>query len=446
MADAGTNGYNSVIQTQQGNTSSTDLPAWYQQYTQNLAAQGMGLASDLNNQPLPANTIAGFNPDQTAAFDQVRNSQGAWQQPIAQAAGLAGQIAPTSSKFTDYAQGVVGNPAFETASSVQPWAQGAQDALSGNAQTTGSSARDSAGNIINTAAGPAQNWTSNYSQYMSPYTSQVTDNIARLGNQNWNNNIMPGINSSMIGSGQFGSTRNADVLGKSAQGVQNDILGQQSTALQAGYNSSAGIFANDANRIQQQQNMQTGAAENAGALTQSANAADANRIQQQQQLQSGAALSGGNLMQGALGADANRIQQQGQIQAQTALTGGQNAVSALNTGSGDLGALAQSYQTLNNTDNNSLLNIGNQQQTLQQTGLNTAFNNATLARTDPWTQLNNAGSLTNSIKLPTAQTQNQTSQVTTNSSGQNGVAPTATDSTASALLSLAGLLGKSGIA
>src|ERR1035437_4927565 len=496
MADttaAGTNGYNAVVQNQNASTTSTDLPAWYQQYTQNIAGQGMGLAQNLNGQALPAKSTAGLNQDQTTAFDNTRNTQGAWQDPLVQAQGLAGQIAPTSSKFTDYAQGAVGNPALETASSVQPWAQGGQDALAGNAMTTGDNANNWAGNIVNSASGPAQttaagvapyaqsatssvsgpsqDWTSNFSKYMSPYTSQVTDNIARLGNQNWNNNIMPGINYSMIGSGQFGSTRNADVLGKSAQGVQNDILGQQSTALQAGYGTSAGIFANDANRAQQQQQLQantdlsagnlmqganaadanrilqqqqnlTGANQNAGALTQSANAADAARIQQQQSLQSGAALSGGNLMQGSLAADANRIQQQGQVQAQTALTGGQQATSALNTGSQDLGALAQSYQTLNNTDNTSLLNIGNQQQNLQQTGLDTAFNNANLARTDPWTQLNNAANLANGVKLPGTQTVTTTGQNTTASSGQNGAAPTTSDSTAAALLALAGLFGK----
>ena len=388
---AGTNDYNAVNNTTTGSTSSTDLPAWYQQYTQDLAQQGMGLAQNLNNQPLPAQSTAGFNSDQTNAFQNVRDTSGNWQQPLSQAAGLAGQIAPTSSTFNDYAQGAVGNPALTTGSSVQPYAQGAQDAMSGNANT----------------------WTNNYAQYMSPYTSQVTDNIARLGNQNWSNNIMPGINSSMIGSGQFGSTRNADVLGKSAQAVQADITGQQSTALQAGYASGAGIFANDANRVQTQQLDQANTALQGGALTQS-----------------------------ALGADANRIQQQGQIQAQTALTGGQNAVSALNTGSQDLGALAQSYQTLNNNANQSLLNVGNQEQTLQQTGLNTAFGNATAARTDPWTQLNNAGALTNSVKLPTATTQTGTNANTVTSSGQNGTAPTATDSTASALLTLASILQK----
>jgi hypothetical protein len=395
MADPGTQDYNQAVQSNTDNSTSTDLPAWYQQYTQNIASNGSALASNLSSAPLPQQSTAGFNADQTAAFDQVRNDQGVWQQPLAQAADLASSIAPTSAQFNDYAQGAVAAPAYTTGASVQPYVQGGQDAVSGN----------------------AQDWTDNYQKYMSPYTAQVTDNIAQLGNQNWNNNIMPGINSSMIGSGQFGSTRNADVLGKSAAQVQTDITGQQSAALQAGYNSGAGIFANDANRIQQQQ-----------------------------KLQSDAALQGGALTQTALGADAARIQQQQQLQAQTALTGGVNAVSALNTGANSLGALGQTYQTLNNTDNAALLKVGDQQQALQQTGLNTGFTNASAARTDPWTQINNEAALASAFKLPTQQSTTTSGLNTTVGSGQSGVAPTATDSTASALLALASILGKTGVA
>ena len=41
-----------------------DLPAWYQQYTQNLGSQAMGIAQGNNSQPLPAQSVAGFNKDQ----------------------------------------------------------------------------------------------------------------------------------------------------------------------------------------------------------------------------------------------------------------------------------------------------------------------------------------------------------------------------------------------
>lgn len=331
-----------------------DLPAWYQANMSNLGLQGYQLAQNLNNQPLPQASVAGFNPDQIKAFQSTRDNQGLWQPYIASGMDQNNQIAPTASKFIDYAQGAVGAPAMTTADSVQPWAQGAQDAAGGN----------------------AQEWTSQYQKYMSPYTTAVTDNIARLGRRNWENNIMPGIQSSMIGAGQFGSTRNADILGRAGVEASNDITGQQSTALQAGYNSGASIFG-----------------------------ADANRAQQQQQLQANTALSGGNLIQGALSADANRIQNQGQLQANTALSGATGAVNALSTASGNTGALSRTYQGLAATDAQNLLGVGTQQQQLQQKGYDTALANANAARTDPWTQLQNQQGLMSGIQLPNSVTQ-----------------------------------------
>ena len=377
MADLG--GSNSVTQT--------DLPAWYQDYTKNLGTQAMTIAQNNNAQPLPQQSVAGFNSDQTGAFDAVRANQGNWQPYFQQGQDLNSQIAPTAAKFVDYAQGAVGGPAQTTADAVQPWAQGAQDAVSGNAQSWAD-------------PGTVQ-------KYMSPYTSQVVDNIARLGQRNWENSIMPGVNSSMIGSGQFGSTRNADILGRAGVQAANDITGQQSTALQAGYNSGAQIFG-----------------------------ADANRAQNQQQLQSGAAISGGNLMQGALSADANRAQQQGQIQANTALTGANTATNALSTAANNEGALAKSYQSLTGTDAQSLLNIGDQEQKQQQSALAAAYQNAQAARTDPWTQLNNAAGVLNGVKLP--------GTVEYSSSGSSGTPATGLGSAASAALLAAGLLNADG--
>lgn len=368
-----------VAGVQGGNSiSQSDLPAWYQQYTQNLGSQAMGIAQANNMQPLPAQSVAGFNDDQAAAFEKVRQGTGGWQEPLQQSAALTSQIAPTTSKFIDYAQGAVGAPAMTTSESIQPWAQGAQDAVSGNAQA----------------------WTDNVAKYMSPYTTQVVDNIARLGKRNWEDTIMPGVNSSMIGSGQFGSTRNADILTRAGMRAADDVTGQQSNALQSGYTNAASIFGQDANRAQQQQ-----------------------------QTQAQTALAGGNLMQGALSADASRIQNQGQLQANTALTGATTALNALNTGADNLGALGQSYQTMNNTDAQSLLNIGNQEQTLQQGALTTAYQNAMNARTDPWTQLSNATGVINGVQLPKTTYASE--------SGQNGVPASALQGVGSALLNTA---------
>ena len=158
--------------SEQNLAASKDLPAWYQQYTANLGGQAAGLARNLNNQPLPMASVAGFNDAQKQAFGQVQAAQGAYTPDLQAARRLNAQIAPTSAMLVDYAQGAVGAPAMETGSSIQPWAQGAQDAASGS----------------------ASEWTQNYQKYMSPYTTQVVDNIARLGKRNFEDNIMPGVN------------------------------------------------------------------------------------------------------------------------------------------------------------------------------------------------------------------------------------------------------------
>ncbi len=363
--------------------TNSDIPLWYQDYTKSIANQASDIYQQNASQPVPVRGIAGLNPDQISAFDMTRGSVGNWQPQMTNAAGQNGQISPMASKLIDYAQGTVGAPAVETGAAMMPWAQGAQDAASGSAQA----------------------WTDpgTVSKYMSPYTSQVVDNISRLGQRNWENTIMPGVNSSMIGSGQFGSTRNADILSRAGVQAANDITGQQSTALQAGYMGGAGIFANDAQRAQAQQ-----------------------------QLQAQTALAGGNMMQGALSADANRVQAQGQLQSQVALSGANGGVNALNTSSTNAGALAKSYQQLANTDSQSILNIGNQQQTHQQNVLDADYTAAQQARNDPWSQLGNMTSAVSGTKLPTS--------VEVSSSGTQGVPPNTLSTVGSTLLTGANMI------
>lgn len=77
-----------------------------------------------------------------------------------------------------------------------------------------------------------------FNQYMDPYKSQVTDEIARLGNQNFNQNIMPGINSQFTGNGMFGSSQNAKELGLAGAQAQADITGQQAQYLSQGFQNS----------------------------------------------------------------------------------------------------------------------------------------------------------------------------------------------------------------
>lgn len=272
------------------------LPEWYNQYTQGIAGKAINAAQNAESQPLPQQEVAGFTPDQTQAFQQIRDNQGNWKGNLEQA--------------------------------------GSQYQQAGQA----------AGAANQAVAGPAKSWTDpgTQSQYMSPYTSSVVNEIARLGNQNFNENVMPAINANMIGAGQFGSTRNAQVLANAGRDVQQNISGQQATALEQGYGTAANIFGQDANRAQQQQ----------------------------------------------------------QTQASTALAGGQLS----NQTGQNMGALGAAYQQMGLTDAQALQASGQQQQQLNQLGLDTAYNNQVAANNQPWTNLNNMSSIVRGVQLPTTQT------------------------------------------
>lgn len=84
--------------------------------------------------------------------------------------------------------------------------------------------------------------------YMSPYTSNVVDRLATLGNRNLTENIIPNINSTFVGGGQFGSTRNADFMNRAIRDTQEGILGQQAQALESGYGTAGNLYGSDAVR------------------------------------------------------------------------------------------------------------------------------------------------------------------------------------------------------
>lgn len=288
--------------------SSNGLPTWYQQYLSGIAGKATEIAGNQSTIGVPAQSVAGFNPDQQQAFNQVRQNQGNWQAPIADATNAASSIIGNSSDLINKAQDAV--------------------------------------------AGPSQSWGTAAAQaYMSPYTQQVVDNIQRMGVRNLNENLIPGVQDQFLGSGQFGSTRNADILGRTVRDANTDINGQVANALNSGYTNAQTMFTQDANRQQQQQNMQ-----------------------------GTAALQGAGLATNAAGTQAS-----------------------------SLGALGQTMQQLGSADAQNLSTIGGQQQALNQTVLNTDYTNQTNANNFDWNTLNNMSSLVRGVQLPqtAVQTTNQ---------------------------------------
>ena len=287
-------------------SSSASGPDWYNDYIRGVGGKAVELADRAQNQPVPQQSVAGFTPDQTKAFELVRNNIGSWQ------GGM----------------------------------NGARDV---NNSSVGM-ATGAAGSANAAVAGPAANFTQNWQQYMSPYTSSVVNEIGRLGKQNFDEKIMPGVTSSMIGSGQFGSERNADVLGRAARDSAANITGQQAGALEAGYAQAGTLF----------------------------------------------------------NADANRQQQQQQLQAQTALQGGQLSAGTTLDASKNLGALTQAQHALGLSDAQQMQAIGQQQQQLNQAGMDTAYNNQVATNNAGWSQLDNLSSVLRGQQLPTSQTSTNT--------------------------------------
>jgi hypothetical protein len=85
-------------------------------------------------------------------------------------------------------------------------------------------------------------------QYMNPYMSGVVDEAGRLGLQNIRNTISPQATAGAVGSGQFGSTRGANVLGQNITGALQNLGGQQQGLLAGGYKDAIAAAQADLQR------------------------------------------------------------------------------------------------------------------------------------------------------------------------------------------------------
>lgn len=332
------------------------LPDWYQEYLRGIAAQGVNIAGQNTTNPIPQMSVADFTPEQLSAFQAVQQNRGAWQPAMQQAGNILAGQPGTSSGLINQAQQAVSGPA-----------------LSGPANFGQYTPFTTAG--IDELKTPTT-FPNSFSQYMSPYTMGVVNEISRLGNQNFSENIMPAVTSAMIGSGQFGSTRNADLLGRAARDAQRNITGAQSEALQAGYGMAGNLFNQDAAREQQQQQARAGL------------------------LQTGAAQAGNLFNQ-----DATRAQQQGQLQSSSALQGAQIGANAGVATAGALTNLGQNQSALGLADAQAIGAVGQQKQGLQQGALDTAYTNQVNAQGYDWSQLNNLNSIVRGMPMPQMQTQ-----------------------------------------
>ncbi len=199
-------------QSQQESESSSSLPQWYTDYTQNYLNQ-VAQWGAAGYQPYQGPQVAAQSGLSTSAAGQSLNNS---QQ--ANTATLAADQAIDTGVGT--VQGSIA-PGQGGLSAAQPY--------------------------LNNAATPASSTVQNY---MNPYNKNVTDAIAQAGQQNFQNNIMPGLRSSIIGAGNItgNSTEGANLMENAALNEQQAVSQAQSGALQQGYQGSLGAAQTDAAR------------------------------------------------------------------------------------------------------------------------------------------------------------------------------------------------------
>jgi hypothetical protein len=197
-------------QSQQESESSSSLPSWYTDYTQQY----------LNSVAQWANSgYQAYQGPQVAA--QSGLSTGA-----ANASALNGASANST---TQAAQNLVGQGVNQVKASVAP----------------GQGGLSAASPYLNSAAVPT---SSTVQSYMNPYNANVTNAIAQAGQQNFQNNIMPALQSSIIGAGNItgNSTEGANLIQNAALNEQQAVSQAQSGALQQGYAGSLGAAGQEA--------------------------------------------------------------------------------------------------------------------------------------------------------------------------------------------------------
>jgi hypothetical protein len=100
----------------------------------------------------------------------------------------------------------------------------------------GAGMMDAAGNLIQNSA----LWNEQeMMRHMNPYLTGALTTVSNLANQNLFENVMPGVNSTFAGSGQFGSTRNGTFLNQAIRDNQQSISNTQANMLNDAYGQAA---------------------------------------------------------------------------------------------------------------------------------------------------------------------------------------------------------------
>lgn len=199
--------------------STTALPQWYQDYTQQLLARS-ALQGLEGYQTYGGPRIAGLNADQQQAFNTIR--------------GNAGQY----------------RPAVDSA------VQNLFDAGNIDIQGAASPYMDAA----------SRSMPEGISDYLNPYTENVTNRSRDLAMRTWNEDIMPSISDIFVRGGTYASSNMADKLIRGGRDVAEGLQDQSNALLADAYRDSGNQFASDASRQAQLAQLAGGMAGDQGNL------------------------------------------------------------------------------------------------------------------------------------------------------------------------------------
>lgn len=88
-------------------------------------------------------------------------------------------------------------------------------------------------------AGAGQWSQAGMEQHLNPYTTGALNTMAGLSNRNLMENVLPNVNSTFTGAGQFGSTRNADFTNRAIRDNQEAIANASAQMLNQAYGQAA---------------------------------------------------------------------------------------------------------------------------------------------------------------------------------------------------------------
>jgi hypothetical protein len=249
-------------------TQTNSTPAW----AENAVSGMFNRATAASNQgytPNPYQRVAGFTSPQTNAFQLADANVGSWGAPMQRASTYTAQGANASSLGA-------ASPYLGQAGSSLDRADG-QSASRAGSPYIGMGVGTLGAAAGTTMAGTGS-WVDAYRDYENPYRDQVTNRIAELGTRNLMENILPQVNSTFTGAGQFGSSRNAEFTNRAIRDTQNEILGNVAQSLERGYGTSANIYNADQGRRLQAGSTLSGIGSNiVGAGTAAGNLVSADR-------------------------------------------------------------------------------------------------------------------------------------------------------------------------